>query len=148
MSSDLRFSHRSPCDYMMFDGDIFYTLELKSFDGACSFERTKEDKGIIHWYQIESLKKFANYKNVCSGFILDFRKTGNTYFLNINEWDNLVNSINKKSFNEDDMKTYCQPIIINKRKLKVNYRYDVKKFLEDIKLHMTNTNQIIKNHAS
>ena len=133
---------------MMFDGYIFYTLELKSFEGVCNFERTKEDKGIIHWYQIESLKKFATYKNVCSGFILDFRKTDNTYFLNINEWDNLVHSINKKSFNEDDMNTYCQPIIINKRKLKVNYRYDVKKFLEDMKLHMTNTNQIIKNHAS
>ena len=134
MSSNLRFSHRSPCDYMMFDGEIFYTLELKSFDGACSFERTKDDNGIIHWYQVDSLKKFATYKNVCSGFILDFRKTDHTYFLNINDWDNLINSINKKSFNESDMCMYCNPLLIDKKRLKINYRYDVDKFLCDVKV--------------
>ena len=133
MSSNLRFSHRSPCDYMMFDGEILYTLELKSFDGSCSFERTKDEKGIIHWYQVDSLKKFATYKNVCSGFILDFRKTNHTYFLNINEWDNLANSLDKKSFNESDMKTYCNPLLINKKRLKINYRYDIDKFLRDVK---------------
>ena len=38
-----------PCDFMIFSGDrnTFWTLELKSFEGSCSFERTKEDKGII-----------------------------------------------------------------------------------------------------
>lgn len=128
MSSKLRFSHHSPCDYMMFDGELFYTLELKSFDGSCSFERGKEDKGIIHYYQIESLKNFAKFKNVCSGFILDFRKTGHTYFLNIEEWDNLSDSISKKSFNEQDMFVYCNPIAIKKEKLKVNYRYDIEDF--------------------
>lgn len=118
---------------MMFDGDVFYTLELKSFDGTCSFERTKDDNGIIHWYQVDSLKKFATYKNVCSGFILDFRKTDHTYFLNINDWDNLTNSINKKSFNESDMYRYCNPLLIDKKRLKINYRYNVDKFLCDIK---------------
>ena len=85
MSVKLRFSQHSPCDFMIFSGDrnTFWTLELKTFEGSCSFERTKEDKGIIHYYQIESLKNFSTYKNVRSGFILDFRKTNNTYFLNI-----------------------------------------------------------------
>lgn len=116
---------------MMYDGNIFYALELKSFEGSCSFERTKEDKGIIHYYQIESLKKFSQYKNVCSGLILDFRKADHTYFLNINEWDDLIQHIDKKSFNEGDMCDYCHPIIINKTKLKVNYKYDIEKFLSD-----------------
>ena len=96
MSSKLRFSQHSPCDFMIFSGirKTFWTLELKTFEGSCSFERNKEDKGkgIIHYYQIESLKKFSVYENVCSGFILDFRKTGNTYFLNIDEWDKLIKS--------------------------------------------------------
>ena len=133
MSSKLRFSQHSPCDFMIFSGDrnTFWTLELKTFEGSCSFERTNEDKGIIHHYQVESLKKFSTYKNVCSGFVLDFRKTGNTYFLMIDEWDGLINSLSKKSFNESDLLKYCNPILINKKKLKVNYRYDINKFLND-----------------
>lgn len=133
MSSKLRFSQHSPCDFMHFDGELFYTLELKTFAGSCSFERKKGDKGIIHYYQVESLKKFYNYKNVCSGFILDFRKTDHTYFLDINEWDNLINSISKKSFNEDDLLKHTHSILIEKKKLKVNYRYDTEKFFTDIK---------------
>ena len=133
MSSKLRFSQRSPCDFMLFDGDLFYTLELKTFADSCSFERTKEEKGIIHYYQVKSLKDFYRYNNVCSGFILDFRKTDNTYFLSIDDWDSLVDSIDKKSFNENDLLKYTSPILIAKKKLKINYRYDIQKFLNDIK---------------
>lgn len=133
MSSKLRFSQRSPCDFMIFDsvGRLFYTLELKTFQNSCSFERKKGDKGIIPFHQIESLKKFATHQNVCSGLILDFRKTDNTYFLRIEEWDGLVNSIDKKSFNECDLLKYCNPILIDKKKLKVNWKYNVEKFLND-----------------
>lgn len=133
MSHKLRFSQRSPCDYIMYDGkrNTLWALELKTFNGSCSFERTKDDNGIIHHYQVESLKKFAIYNNVCSGLILDFRKTENTYFLNINEWDVLVNSISKKSFNETDLLLYCHPVLISKNKMRINYRYDVEKFLDD-----------------
>lgn len=132
-SEALRFSRRSPCDYMMFyaDYNTFWTLELKSFQGSCSFERSKEEKGIIHYHQIKSLKQFAEYKNVCSGFILDFRSSDHTYFLNINEWDQLIDSISKKSFNENDLLKYTNPLLINKKKLKVNYKYDVAQFLKD-----------------
>lgn len=133
LRSKLRFSQHSPCDFMIFSGErnTFWTLELKTFEGSCSFERTKEDKGIIHYYQVESLKKFSIYNNVCSGFILDFRKTDNTYFLMIDEWDDLINSISKKSFNENDLLDYCNPILIDKKKLKVNYRYNIDKFLNE-----------------
>lgn len=117
----------------MFDGNrnTLWALELKTFEGSCSFERNKTDKGIIHYYQVESLKKFSNYSKVCSGFVLDFRKTGNTYFLDINKWDDLVESISKKSFNETDLLTWCNPILISKKKLRTNYRYDIEKFLND-----------------
>lgn len=136
MSNKLRFSQHSPCDFMIFSGkrNTFWTLELKSFEGSCSFERSKEDKGIIHYYQVESLKNFSTYENVCSGFILDFRKTDNTYFLMIDEWDQLIGSITKKSFNEDDLLKFCNPIKINKKKLKVHYRYDIEDFLNNTKL--------------
>lgn len=118
---------------MMFNGytGILYTLELKTSSGSFTFERTKSDKGMIHYYQIESLNKFSSYPNVCSGFILDFRASDNTYFLSISNFMILIKQITKKSFNEKDMLQYCNPIYIDKWKLQVNYRYDIKKFLED-----------------
>lgn len=131
-SNKLRFSRHSPCDLMIFDGtrNLFLTLEFKTFQGSCSFERTKEEKEIIHHYQIKSLKDFAQYERVISGLVLDFRSTGNTYFLNINQWDEFISHIEKKSFNEKDLLAYADPILIEKRKLKVNYRYDIESFLK------------------
>lgn len=133
-SNKLRFSRHSPCDLMVFDGtrNLFLTLELKTFQGSCSFERNKEEKGIIHYYQVEKLKEFANYKRVISGFVLDFRSADHTYFLNINDWDNLISHIEKKSFNEQDLLEYASPILIEKEKLKVNYGYDVELLLSKL----------------
>nr|DAI69572.1 MAG TPA: penicillin-binding protein-related factor A [Caudoviricetes sp.] len=135
-SNKLRFSRHSPCDLMVFDGtrNLFLTLELKTFQGSCSFERNKEEKGIIHYYQVEKLKEFANYKRVISGFVLDFRSADHTYFLNINDWDNLISHIEKKSFNEQDLLEYASPILIEKEKLKVNYRYDVELLLSELNI--------------
>ena len=135
-SDKLRFSRHSPCDLMIFDGtrNLFLTLELKTFQGSCSFERNKNEKGIIHYYQIEKLKEFANYKRVISGLVLDFRSTDHTYFLNINDWDNLISHIEKKSFNEQDLLEYASPILIEKEKLKVNYRYDVELLLSKLNI--------------
>lgn len=135
-SNKLRFSRHSPCDLMVFDGtrNLFLTLELKTFQGSCSFERDKNEKGIIHYYQIEKLKEFANYKRVISGFVLDFCSADHTYFLNINDWDNLISHIEKKSFNEQDLLEYASPILIEKEKLKVNYRYDVELLLSELNI--------------
>lgn len=132
-SSNLRFSQKSSCDYMMFDGYHFFCLELKSVAGkSISFERTKKDKGVIHYHQIEYLKSCLNYKNIISGLIIDFRGTGNTWFIHINLWDALINSITKKSFNESDLLSYSHPLLISKKKLKVNYKYDVAKFVQEM----------------
>lgn len=117
---------------MMFDGYYLFCLELKTVAGkSISFERTKKDKGEIHYHQIEYLKSCLNYKNVVPGLIIDFRGTDNTWFLHIKEWDTLINSITKKSFNESDLLSYSRPLLISKKKLKINYRYDVDKFIQD-----------------
>lgn len=135
-SNKLRFSRHSSCDLMVFDGtrNLFLTLELKTFQGSCSFERDKNEKGIVHYYQIEKLKEFANYKRVISGFVLDFRSADHTYFLNINDWDDFISHIEKKSFNEKDLLEYASPILIEKEKLKVNYRYDVELLLSKLNI--------------
>ena len=131
-TSALRFSQKSPCDFFMFNGEYLFCIELKTVAGnSISFEREKNDKGVIHYYQIDSLKNFSQYKNVISGLIIDFRKTENTYFVNIKDWDKLIGDINKKSFNESDLVKLENLIHINKKKLKVNYRYDIDNFIKN-----------------
>lgn len=118
---------------MMFDGSHFFCFELKSVAGkSISFERDKKDKGVIHYHQIEYLKNCSQYQNIIPGLIIDFRGTDNTWFLHINQWDDLINSITKKSFNESDLLSYSHPILISKKKLKVNYRYDVETFIKNV----------------
>ena len=132
-SSNLRFSQKSPCDYMMFDGYHFFCLELKTVAGkSISFERTKKDKGEIHYHQIEYLKSCLSFENVIPGLIIDFRGADNKWFLHIKEWDGLINSIDKKSFNEFDLLSCSHPILISKKKLKVNYRYNIQQFIDDV----------------
>lgn len=94
--------------------------------------KAKSEKGIVHYYQIKNLKDFAQYNRVISGLVLDFRSSDNTYFLNINQWDDFISHIEKKSFNEKDLLEYASPILIHKEKLKINYRYDLESFLNDI----------------
>ena len=40
----------------------------------------------------------------------------------------MINSLDKKSFNEKDLSKY-NPIIIENRKKKVNYTYNIEKFI-------------------
>lgn len=133
-NQNLRFSAKSPCDYFMFDGEFLYTFELKSVGTkSISFEREKTDKGIIHKHQIDNLNNFAKYKNIISGFIFDFRLSDITYFCDINSFLYMIENLSKKSFNEEDLYKYCHPITIPKRKLRVNYRYDVNALLKEVK---------------
>lgn len=119
----------------MFNGEVFYTLESKSVGStSMSFERTKEEKGVIHKHQIDKLLEFSKYKNIVSGFLFDFRLSDKTYFCMIEEFINMIDNLDKKSFNEKDLYEWCNPILIEKKKLKVNYRYDIKKFLNDTRL--------------
>lgn len=135
--SSLRFSRRSPADFFLFDGrkNLFLVLELKSFGtSSCSFEREKTDKGVIHKYQIDSLLQMSQYENVVSGLILDFRSSGNTYFVEINEFKTLTDKIDKKSCNEEDLKTHCPTLLTIGKELKIkNYRYDVDTLLTECK---------------
>lgn len=134
-TTNLRFSAKSPCDCFMFNGEILYTLELKTVGTkSISFERDKTDKGVIHKHQIDNLTKFSMYPNVISGFLLDFRLSEMTYFCMIEEFVNMIKHLDKKSFNENDLLEWCNPIKIDKKKLKVNYKYNVNKFLQDTKL--------------
>jgi len=126
---NLRFSSKCPFDCMIFDSKtkILYALELKSVAGkSISFERTKEEKGEIHFHQIEGLNKWDKYDGTICGFIIEFRELEKTIFINIQEMNELMKIIPKKSFNYSDLEKYkIKYYIIPQKKLKVNYKYDV-----------------------
>lgn len=138
--SDLRFSSKNPCDCFLFSSPYLFALELKSVGTtSISFESEEDEKKkntkVIHYHQIKGLREFAGYKNVIAGFLFNFRKkdgTEITYFQHINDFDQMIDSINKKSFNEKDLMQF-NPIIVNSRKLKVNYRYYVSELLDKLK---------------
>lgn len=134
-NSKLRFSAKSPCDCFMYDGEVLYTLELKSVGTtSISFERTKKDKGVIHKHQIDKLLEFSKYKNIISGLLLDFRLSEKTYFCMIEEFANMIDKLDKKSFNEKDLLEWCNPIEIEKKKMKVNWKYNIEKFIKESRL--------------
>lgn len=107
-------------------------MELKSVGTkSISFEKEKTDKGVIHKHQIDNLQKFSTYKNVISGFIFDFRLSDRTYFCSITDFIQMIKNLSKKSFNENDLFKWCTPLEIKKKKLKVNYRYEIENFLRN-----------------
>ncbi len=141
-TSTLRFSMKSPYDCQLFNGKtrILYCLELKSASGkSMSFERKKGDNksANIKYHQIESLTKASKYEGMVVGFIFNFRfedkDTEVTYFQSIMNFNKMIENLNKKSFNIIDLLKY-DPIKIEQTKKKVNYTYNVEKFLKDTDL--------------
>ena len=58
--------------------------------------------------------------------MLNFRHsdgTENCYFIHINDFDTMINSLDKQSLSK------YNPIIIENRKKKVNYTYNIEKFI-------------------
>lgn len=135
-SAGLRFSNKNPFDYMMWHPDrrTLFALELKTVSGkSISFERTKQDKGEIHYHQIRGLNEWNSYDGTICGFIIEFRQLETTVFLDINHFNRLVDSIPKKSFNMDDLNQNEVPyFVIPQEKLRTRYRYDMEKFFSEI----------------
>ena len=109
-----RFTPKSPFDYLCFDtkSRTLFCLELKSTSNKyMSFEDINSDEEqnkMIHKHQIEGLLKCSTYPNVVSGFLLNFRLSDNelAYFMEINQFQKMCQSINKKSFNIMDLVLY------------------------------------------
>lgn len=127
-----RFTSNNPFDFLMFFEGILYPLELKSTKSkSFSIQLSEEEKDKeIKYHQIKSLENANKYKNIVSGFVLDFR--GNkTYWMYIEDFLLFLKENNKKSINIKDIEKY-NGIEISKKKLRVNYRYDIQKLIKDI----------------
>lgn len=125
--NNTRFTSTNECDYIFFNSvtQKLFFLELKTTKSSITFWNERFEKGNfqIKKNQILGLEKFSKYKNVYCGFIFNFRnKENHTYYVEINDFNKYIKSINKKSINENDVLNMNHTVIPNEIK-KVHYKY-------------------------
>lgn len=119
-----RFSLKNECDFFFYKKPFLIAAELKSNQGtSISFARTKGEKGDIKYDQIQFLSSAQRFGIIC-GFILNFRKTDVTYWIDIWNFDKFLSESSKKSINEIDLINYGA-IIIPSTKRRTRNRYDL-----------------------
>lgn len=110
-----------------------YGIEAKSVKGkSVSFERNKNENGVIHHHQIKGLNEYNKFENTCFGFVIEFREIETTVFIDIDNFNHLLDSIEKKSFSYNDLKeSGLEYYIIPQTKKRTRYIYDIDKFLNN-----------------
>lgn len=136
-SSNLRFSAKNPFDFLLWDsiGHILFALEAKTVSGkSISFERTKDDKGEIHFHQIDGLNQWQQYDGIISGFIIEFRALEKTIFIQIQDFNKILNTIDKKSFTLKDLDDNNIPyLIIPQKKARTRFTYNLDAFISKMR---------------
>lgn len=124
-----RFASSNICDYIAFD-DISRTLflwELKSTKG------TSISLNMIRQNQIDGLLE-ASKHNLVAGLIVNYRNNNNdTFFILIDDYIDMINSINKKSFNVRDVEKYGG-IRIESTKKRTRFSYNMEKLIKETRL--------------
>ena len=132
---NLRFSNRNPFDFLLWDSikHKLYAMEMKTVSGkSISFERNKQEKGEIHFHQINGLNDWNKFDGITCGFVIEFRQLEKTIFLEISEFNKLISVITKKSFNFNDLtENDISYIVIKQEKSRTRYIYDIDTFLRD-----------------
>lgn len=138
-NSSLRFSLQNPYDCFIYSYPVLFTLELKSTQGnSLTFYKKdlindgKKHTFMIKKNQLEGLNESNKYEGIVSGLVINFRGTNHTYYLSIEQANNLINNIDKKSFNEQDVINH-DGYLIEQHLKKVKYNYNLEKFIEDQK---------------
>lgn len=131
--NNLRFSNKNPFDFLLWDSKkhILYALEAKTVKGkSISFERESGESREIHYHQIQGLNEWNRYDGITCGFIIEFRELEKTVFIDINSFNKLIFSIDKKSFNYGDLEKSGLPyFLIPQTKKRTRYIYDIDSLL-------------------
>lgn len=124
--TNTRFASSNICDYLLFHNQTktLYLLELKSTKSS-SIPYT-----MIRDNQIKELTEASN-NDLVAGFIFNYREKNNaTYFMLIDDFNEMTSEINKKSFNMSDVEKYGA-VKINSEKKRTRYRYDIDSFVNE-----------------
>lgn len=131
-SNYVRFTGDNPYDILMFYQGYLFPTELKNTKNTSfSVQKDKtEPKKMIKYNQIKGLTEASGYEGVYAGFLFNFEE-GNCYWVDIRNFVGFITQSSKKSVNEQDI-LQMNPIEIEKKKLKVNYRYSIKELLDKL----------------
>ena len=134
--NNLRFSRKNPFDFLLWDSKrhILYAIEAKTVSGkSISFERSKDENGEIHYHQVIGLNEWNEYDGITCGLIIEFREIEKTIFLRIEDYNDLVKVIDKKSFNYNDLiESKINFFIIQQQRKRTKYQYDIDDFLTKV----------------
>ena len=137
-SNSTRFTWDNECDFFIWDSNahLFYAMECKSTKyKSMSVQLNKEDKSskMIKLHQIESLVKISEYDGAIAGFCLNFRDEKNNterlYFMNIIDFNKMMQDIDKASFNEIDIILHNGIKILGNKK-RIHFNWDIDSFLK------------------
>jgi hypothetical protein len=141
-TDNLRFSLQNPYDCQIYSYPLLFCLELKSTEGTSMtyyredfVDKTKKQTFMVKKNQVQGLLKANESDGIVSGFLLNWRlknDSQHTYFWHINDFLYCTNKLDKKSFNESDVISN-KGVLIEQCKLKTNYRYNLEKFISNIK---------------
>jgi penicillin-binding protein-related factor A (putative recombinase) len=133
----IRLPH-NPYDLLSYYKLHLFPLEFKSTKGqSLSFSES-----IIKQHQIEALTKAAQYDGVIAGFIFNFRKTQETFFIHIDDFNtykhiaenglenDYKSRVNKSSIPIGICKQIGVQILASKKK--VNYRYYINQLFDEL----------------
>ena len=121
-----RFASSNICDYILFD-DItrtLYLVECKSTKG------TSIPLAMLRDNQIKGLQE-ASKHNLIAGLLVNFRNINNdTFFITIDKFVDMINSLNKKSFNVKDLET-IGAIRVESTKKRTRHTYNIEKLVKE-----------------
>ena len=104
-----------------------YLIECKSTKG------TSVPLSMIRSNQIEGLQE-ASKHNLVAGILVNFRNENNdTFFILIDEFIDMMNSINKKSFNIKDLESISATRVESTKK-RTRYTYNIEKLVGEFHL--------------
>lgn len=124
-----RFTSSNICDYLLLDNatKTLYLVECKSTQG------TSIPLSMVRDNQIKSLKEASKHRLI-AGFLINFRnKDNDTFFVLINEFLDMINSLNKKSFNIKDLEN-IGALKIESNKKRTRYTYNIQKMINELHL--------------
>lgn len=128
-SNKVRFSVKSPYDFLLHQkGGKTFALELKSCKSNSIAFSLENDQKSIKSSQVKNLLK-SEFYGIFSGFLLNFRKFEETYFLGISSFLEFAKQTEKKSISRQDV-IDLGGVIIPQKKKKVKYIYDISALLE------------------
>lgn len=139
--TNTRFASTNECDFLLFDcnSKTLSAVELKSTSGTLTywrkdFEKDSKQSFNIKKNQVLGLFNWWSKYDVNCGFVINFRNKDNrTFYVMIDEFMEYTKYLDKKSINIDDV-LKMNPIEIENKLLKVNYRYNLDKLLREISL--------------